>query len=233
MNIAIVLASGLGKRMRAGKNKTLLNLGKNPLIYYALDKFEKTKIINKVVIVVREGEENIFKEIIKKYNFKKVVAVIAGGEERQDSAWEGLKFIKEKFGKFKKMIVVFHNGANPFVTREEIEKVVLNASRFGASVVAHKTKDTIRQVDKNMFSLGVVDRINLWNMQTPQAIGFGLALRAFLEAKEGGFYGTDDVSLVEKLGKRVKIIEASENNFKITTPLDLKLAEIIVKNLKK
>lgn len=230
MNVAIILASGVGRRMGAGKNKTLLYLGKKPLIYYAIENFEKSKIINKIVLVVREGEEKVFKKIVDKYSFKKVIAIIPGGKERQDSAWEGLKFVKLRFGKFKDMIVIFHNGANPFVRQNEIENVILSARKFGAAVVAHKTKDTIRKVDEKMFSLGVVERSNLWNMQTPQAIKFKLALNSFDSASKEGFLGTDDVSLVERLGKRVKIIEASENNFKITTPLDLKLAEVILEN---
>lgn len=232
MNIAIILASGMGKRMGAGKNKTLLGLNGKPLIFYALRAFEKSPVINKIVLTVKEGEEKVFAEIVKKYGFKKISAILRGGKERQNSAWEGLKFAKEKFGKFKNMIVLFHNGANPFVTPDEIAKTVLSAARFGAAVVAHKTKDTIRQVDEKGISLGVIDRSNLWNMQTPQAIKFALALRAFEQAKLDNFLGTDDVSLVERLGKKVKIIEASENNFKITTPLDLELAEIVARRLR-
>lgn len=232
MNIAIILASGVGKRMGAEKNKTLLKLDNKPLIYYAIENFQKSKIVDKIILVVKGGEEKMFQAIVQRYNFKKVVAIISGGEERQDSAYNGIKFIKEKFGKFKNMVVLFHNGANPFVTQDEIAEVILNAKKLGAAVVAHKTKDTIRRVSSARLSLGVIDRSSLWNMQTPQAINFTLAVRAFFKAKKDGFLGTDDVSLVERLGKKVKIIEASENNFKITTPLDLELAKIILKKIK-
>ncbi|MDX9914149.1 MAG: 2-C-methyl-D-erythritol 4-phosphate cytidylyltransferase [Candidatus Moranbacteria bacterium] len=231
MNIAIILSSGVGKRMGAGKNKTLLTLDKKPLIYYAIENFEKSKLINKIILVVRAGEEEIFKNIADKYGFKKIVKIIAGGKERQDSAYNGLKFIEEKFGKFKNMILLFHNGANPFVAQEELKRVINDAKRFGAAVVAHKTKDTIRKVDKRGLSQGVIDRNNLWNMQTPQAIKFPLALRAFNQAKRDNFLGTDDVSLVERLGRAVKIVEASENNFKVTTPLDLELAKVVLKKI--
>ena len=233
MNIAIILASGMGKRMGAEKNKTLLNLGNKPLIFYTLENFEKSKAIDKIILVVREEEKKVFQRIVEKYKLKKIEAIISGGKERQDSGYNGVIFVKENFKKLEKdSILIFHNGANPFVAQNEIKEVILNTKKFGASVVAHKTKDTIRQVDKNGNSVGVIDRSNLWNMQTPQAIKFPLAVKAFLKAKADNFLGTDDVSLVERLGKKVKVIEASQNNFKITTPLDLELARIILRNKK-
>ena len=233
MNIAIILASGMGKRMGAEKNKTLLNLGNKPLIFYTLENFEKSKAIDKIILVVREEEKKVFQRIVEKYKLKKIEAIISGGKERQDSGYNGVIFVKENFKKLEKdSILIFHNGANPFVAQNEIEEVILNTKKFGASVVAHKTKDTIRQVDKNGNSIGVIDRSNLWNMQTPQAIKFPLAVEVFLKAKVDNFLGTDDVSLVERLGKKVKVIEASQNNFKVTTPLDLELARIILRSKK-
>jgi len=233
MNIAIILASGMGKRMGAEKNKTLLNLGNKPLIFYTLENFEKSKAIDKIILVVREEEKKVFQRIVEKYKLKKIEAIISGGKERQDSGYNGVIFVKENFKKLEKdSILIFHNGANPFVAQNEIKEVILNTKKFGASVVAHKTKDTIRQVDKNGNSVGVIDRSNLWNMQTPQAIKFPLAVKAFLKAKADNFLGTDDVSLVERLGKKVKVIEASQNNFKVTTPLDLELARIILRSKK-
>lgn len=231
MNIAIILASGTGSRMGAGKNKTLLKLANKPLIYYSISNFQKSALINKIILVVKDGEKEIFEKIVKKYNLKKVKAVIIGGPERQDSAQNGVEFIGKNFKEINNAIILFHNGANPFVTKNEIEAVINSANKFGAAVVAHKTKDTIRKVDKKDFSIGVVERHNLWNMQTPQAIKLTLALKAFRQAKQDNFLGTDDVSLVERLGKKVKIVEASINNFKITTPLDFELAKIILKKI--
>jgi 2-C-methyl-D-erythritol 4-phosphate cytidylyltransferase len=233
MNIAIILASGMGKRMGAGKNKTLLNLGNKPLIFYALENFEKSSMIDEIILVIKEEEKKVFEKIIEKYKFKKVRNIVFGGKERQDSGYNGVIFVKENFKKIgKDSVLVFHNGANPFVTQDEISEVILSAKKVGASVVAHKTKDTIRQVDKSGKSLGVIDRSNLWNMQTPQAIKFSLEVKAFQKAREDNFLGTDDVSLAERLGKKVKVIQASENNFKITTPIELELARIILKNKK-
>lgn len=232
MNIAIILASGLGKRMKAGKNKTLLDLGGKPLIFHTLRIFEKTSAVNSVILTARREEMEEFRKLIKKNRFKKVMAVISGGAERQDSGYNGMKFADIKIKNKKGLILIFHNGANPFVTGQEVEETIKFAKKFGACAVAHKTKDTIRKADKKGMSVKVIDRFGLWNMQTPQAIKFSLAKKAYEKAGRDNFLGTDDVSLVERLGKKVKIIEASENNFKITTPLDLKVAELIIKNYK-
>lgn len=220
----------MGKRMEANKNKTLLTLKNKPVIFYALNVFEKTKNIDGIVLVVKEDEIKLFQAIVKKYGFKKILGVIAGGKERQDSSFNGIKFVDEIIDKKNKkdLIVLFHNGANPFVTETEIKNSLSEAKKHGASVVAHKTKDTIREVDARGFSLQVLDRSKLWNMQTPQTIKFNLAKLAFEKANADNFIGTDDVSLVERLDKKVKVIEASKNNFKLTTPIDLELAKVIL-----
>ncbi len=230
MNIAIILASGAGKRMGAGKNKTLLPLRGRPLICRTFQNFEKSKEIGGVILVVNKEGLDVFKDIVEKYNFTKIIKVIVGAEERQYSAEKGIDFADKNIKDKGDLIVVFHNGANPFVTPQEIDLSIREACKCGACAVAHKTKDTIREVDQEGMSLGVIDRSKLWNMQTPQTIKFNLAKKAFQQARKDNFLGTDDVSLVERLKKPVKIVEASENNFKITTPKDLKLAELIAKS---
>ena len=227
MNIAIILASGMGKRMGSDKNKVFLELRGKPLIFYTLDNFEQSEDIDEIVIVAKEDEIEDMQELVDEFGFEKVVDVIAGGEERQYSGYNGVRCVGEKCCE-DDVVVLFHNGANPFVSNEEIRCVVSEARANGAAVVAHKTKDTIRRVDEDNKSKGVVDRSELWNMQTPQAIQLELALEAFENAKEKDFLGTDDVSLVEELNRDVVVVEASDNNFKITTPIDLALAEVIL-----
>jgi 2-C-methyl-D-erythritol 4-phosphate cytidylyltransferase len=233
MHIAIILASGIGKRMEAGKNKTLITLGGKPIIFYALEIFDKAKDIDGIVLVVGEKDKLFFKQIVKKYKFKKILSIISGGKERQDSSYAGIDFVDSFADKNKQnkanLILLFHNGANPFITQAEISACIAEAKKRGACAVAHKTKDTIREVNAHGISMQVLDRSKLWNMQTPQAIKFTLAKKAFQKANTENFLGTDDVSLVERLGGKVKIIEASKNNFKLTTPLDLELAKIILK----
>lgn len=226
------MASGIGKRMGAGKNKVLLKLQGKPLIFHTLKAFEKCKDIDAILVVIREEEIELAKNIVKKYKIKKVIGAIAGGKERQFSGLNAVLYLNEVIKDKSKAVVLFHNGANPFVTPEEISETIVNAKKYGACAVAHPTKDTIKEVDKNGIAVKTLDRSKLWNMQTPQTIKFTLALEAFTRADRDNFIGTDDVSLVERLGKKVKIIEGSENNFKITTPKDLELAKIIIKKFK-
>lgn len=227
MNIAIILASGMGKRMGADKNKVFLELGGKPLIFYTLDNFEQSSDIDEIVVVAKEGEIEDMQEIVDAFGFEKVSHIIAGGKERQNSGHNGVRCVCDNYDR-DDVVVLFHNGANPFVSDDEIKCVADAARDSGAAVVAHPTKDTIRRVNDDNVSKGVVDRSELWNMQTPQAIQLELAMKAFDEASEKDFLGTDDVSLVEELGGDVIIVEASDNNFKVTTPIDLALAEVIL-----
>jgi len=227
MNIAIILASGMGKRMGADKNKVFLELGGKPLIFYTIYNFEQSEEIDEIIIVAKENEITDMQELVNEFGFEKVSHIIAGGRERQDSGHNGVRCVYDNYEE-NDIVVLFHNGANPFVSNEEIKCVAAAARDNGAAVVAHKTKDTIRKVNENNISKGVIDRSELWNMQTPQAIQLELALNAFNRADEKDFLGTDDVSLVEELGEDVIIVEASDNNFKVTTPIDLALAEVIL-----
>jgi 2-C-methyl-D-erythritol 4-phosphate cytidylyltransferase len=233
MNIGIILASGIGKRMGAGKNKVLLKLGGKPLVFHTLKAFEVCNDIDGILIVIRKEEIELARKIVGKYKVKKIIGIIEGGKERQFSGLNAIMFLDEILKNKAGAVVLFHNGANPFVTPEEISDAIVGAKKYGACAVAHPTKDTIKEVDKNGFVLKTLERSKLWNMQTPQAIKFPLAYQAFTKANKDNFIGTDDVSLVERMGKKVKIIRASENNFKITTPADLALAKIIIKDIKK
>jgi 2-C-methyl-D-erythritol 4-phosphate cytidylyltransferase len=229
MGIAIILASGIGKRMGAGKNKVFLRIRNKPVIFYVLRSFENYPKIKKIIITSKADEIGALKKICQKYNFEKVVGIIPGGKERQDSAFGALRYIKENKLAGKNSVIIFHNGANPFVTKEEIGKSILEAKKHGACVVAHPSKDTIKEIAEDGMVVKTLERKKLWNMQTPQTIRFGLAFEAFSKASRDNFLGTDDVSLVERLGEKVKVIEGSKYNFKITTLMDLELAKIIIK----
>jgi len=230
MNVGIVLASGQGKRMKAKKNKVLLELQGKPLIYYTIKSFEECNEVDLIALVCKPVEKDFFQGIIEKYKFNKIKYLIDGGQERQDSAYNAVFYLEKVLPKKEENILLFHNGANPFVTEEEINRSIQTAKKYGACVVAHSTKDTVKEVNEEGLVIKTLERKKLWNMQTPQTIEFELAKKAFGQAREDNFIGTDDVSLVERLGDPVKVIEGSEFNFKITTPIDLELAEIIFKN---
>lgn len=229
MNIAVILSSGIGKRMGAGENKVFLELAGKPLIYHTIKIFQEAQEIDGIVVTSRKEERSRIDKLVERYNFFKTRRAIVGGKERQDSSRAGLKFVVDDFKTKDDDIILFHNGANPFFTEKEIEGVIAGAKKHGAAAVAHRTKDTIKRVSDEGRVVRTLERAGLWNMQTPQAIKMDLAVRAFKKAEEDNFLGTDDISLVENLGEKPLVIEASDNNFKITTPIDLKLAEIIIK----
>lgn len=233
MNIAIILASGMGKRMQTKTPKPLLLLQKKPLAYHTIKKFQESKCIDKILLVCQEANKSFFKQLTEDFGFTKVMDVIVGGKRRQDSSFNAVEHLTEKGRSFPEEMttLLFHNVANPFVSQQEIQESIESAREFGASVVAHPTKDTVKTVSEKGMVEETLERKKLWNMQTPQTIQFELAKEVFVSAKEASFVGTDDVSLVERLGKPVKVVLASEFNFKLTTPMDLELAKIIIKKI--
>lgn len=232
MNIAIIVAAGKSVRMKQNRNKSFILLDKKEIIYYCLNTFEKHAQIDKIIIVTAKNDIVEMEKFLNKYKFSKATAIIEGGKERQDTSYNGLKFLKQTNSASKNDIILFHNAANPFVTEQEISELIKEADKYGASVVGLPVKDTIKSVDKNNIVVSTIPRQNLWAVQTPQVIKFSIAWKAFTQAEKDNFQGTDDVSLVERLGKKVKMVLASENNFKITTPADLLKAESILKNHK-
>lgn len=229
MHQAIILASGMGKRMQTGKNKVLLTLNKKPLIFWCLKTFEASPLIKKIIVTSRKGEIQEIEKIIQKNKFKKIAVVLEGGKERQNSAQIGLNWIAKNLKPSEKSVVLFHNGANPFVSLGEIKETILAAQKFGAAAVALPATDTIKEVDEKKMVMKTLDRSKLWNMQTPQGLRLDWAKKAFEKAERDCFLGTDDISLAERLGKKAKIVLASPFNFKITRPIDLELAKIIFK----
>ncbi len=219
---AVIAAGGVARRM-GGVNKQLMLIAGKPVLAHTLNAFESHPVVDNVVIVTRGEATDEVRQLVAENGFEKVVAYAPAGRERQDSVWSGIQACPKETE-----IVCVHNGANPLVTPEEITACVEAAKKHGAAVVAVRVKDTIRVVDGQMFSVKTLDRKELWAMQTPQCICFDLAKRAFEKAFADGFYGTDDVQLVERLGEKVKVVEGSYENFKITTPEDALSAEKIL-----
>lgn len=224
MNVVIILAAGKGVRMKSKTNKIFLRLGNKEVIYYCLQIFQKHPKIDKIIIVTAQENIEKMQRFLDKNNFSKVEAIVGGGKERQFSAHNGLKFLKNHENIVNNDIVLFHNASNPFVSSKNIDELIKAAKKYGASVVGTPVKETIKEVNKNGMIVKTIPRHNLWAMQTPQVIKFSLAWEAFNKAKRDKFLGTDDVSLVERLGKKVKIIPCLEKNFKITTRNDLEKA---------
>jgi len=224
MNFAIIVAAGKSKRMKKGMNKAFLPILNKPLIYYTIKTFQECDLIDEIVIVTQKNDVKKISEIKQKFNFNKIKKIVEGGKERQDSVYNGLMSIKNAKDN---NIVVVHNGSNPLVKKNEIIECINAAKKYGAAVAGFPLKDTIKKISNN-FVKKTINRQGIYQIQTPQAVKYGLFIEAFKNAKKKFFKATDDVSLVEELGKKVKIVDCSYENIKITTPEDLKIAEAIL-----
>ncbi len=233
-NTAIVLAAGSGKRMNSSVAKQYLVLKDKPVIWYALQAFEQSSVVDNVILVVGDGEvEYCRKHIVEEYGFAKVQAVIEGGAERYLSVWEGLKWIEEHSEVAEQGILFIHDGARPFVTEEIIMDTYMAAKEHGACVAAMPVKDTIKIGDEVGFAVQTPNRRSVWMVQTPQVFERGLITDAYRQLvaqldylKKQGIEITDDAMVVETMvGRKVKLVPASYENIKITTPEDMKIAE--------
>jgi len=224
MSEVVIVGAGASTRMK-GVNKLLLRIDGKTVIEKSIEAFQNVSSVERIVLVSSEQNFPFFNEISN--NYSKIFDVVKGGKERQDSVYNGLKAL-EKTGE---NIVLIHDGARPFISKEIIEKTEKECENHGAAVVAVKAKNTIKIV-RDGFVERTLDRSLLWEMQTPQALKKSIALKAFEKAFQEGFYGTDDVQLAERIGVKTKIVEGSYYNIKITTPEDVKIAEIISSELK-
>lgn len=224
MNAAIIVGAGKGERMQSKVNKILLTLAEKPIIYPAIKVFEDSDLIDNIILVINKYDEGEIKNLVRQYNFKKIKKIIEGGKERQDSVYNGIKAIENADNED---IILIHNAVNPFVDKKTIKELIEETKKHGAAVAAIKSEDTLKEVNEDNFVAKTLDRSRIWRMQTPQAMKYGLAKKAFEKAYKDNFYATDDVALIERLGEKVKIIETNKENIKITTPEDLQLAEKI------
>lgn len=223
---AIILAAGQGKRMQAKKNKLLLYVSARPIISHTLYVFEKDEWCKEIILVVSPQEAEEMKKIVRQFHFQKVRHFIAGGSERQFSVANGMKVIHDED------IVLIHDGARPFVKKDHLHACAIKAHETGAAVLAVRVKDTIKKGNESYIE-ETLDRSSLWAMQTPQAFRGSLIKEALKKAADENYLGTDDASLVEKLGRRVAIVEGDYFNIKITTKEDLLFAEAILAHFKK
>ena len=226
-NYALITAAGIGKRMQTKINKIFLVLDEEPIITRTLTQFQNCTAIDKIVVVVRRDDKQELEKIVKKNNLTKVWKIVEGGEKRQDSVYNGIKSIENAR---EDDILLIHNGTNPFIDDKTISESIAAAKKYGVSVAGFKARDTIKEVDEKGFVVKTLDREKLWQVQTPQTMKYGIALKAFKKASEDKFYGTDDVMLAERLGQEVKIVECPHENIKITLPTDLEFANKLLKN---
>lgn len=217
---AVVLAAGRGKRMGTDVQKQYLEIGGKPVLYYSLEVFEKSEIIDEIVLVVGENQSEYCQtEIVDKYGFKKVTAIVQGGAERYHSVWNGLQEVREGY-------VFIHDGARPFVDEEILKRAYDDVKEYQACVVGMPVKDTIKISDENGCVAETPERNLLWMVQTPQVFETELVKKAYQMLMEQQITNvTDDAMVVEQmLGSKVKLVKGSYENIKITTLEDLDVA---------
>ncbi len=226
---AIIAAAGCGSRMQngTGKTKQLMELCGMPVIVHTIKAFEECEKINEIIIVTRSEEADIYEQYKAKYGFTKISAVVIGGDTRQESVLRGFEAISDKSD-----FVAIHDGARCLITPEAITAVLDEAFRRGAATAAAKASDTVKRADRNGFIAETIERDSLWMAQTPQVFKTELYRAAAYIAKEEGFVCTDDNSLAEHIGFEVKLVDCGTENIKITTPIDLAVAEIIMNSRK-
>lgn len=226
-NVAIVLCAGRGTRMNSEVQKQYLLIKGKPVVFYSLNAFEKCPFIDEIVLVTGKEEiEYCRQEIVEKYGLKKVKSIVAGGKERYHSVFEGLKAIESCD------YVYIHDGARPFIDQELLQRACDSVHIHKACVVGMPVKDTIKIISPDSFAEHTPDRSTLWMVQTPQVFQYHLVLEAYKNIMQNpGVQVTDDAMVVEKMGQtKIKLVEGSYKNIKITTPEDLEIAEIFLKD---
>jgi len=216
---AVIAAAGSSQRM-GGVDKIFLSLAGKPLLAHVLAVFQECPVVDQIVIVLNETSLERGQRLVEEGGFSKVVGIRPGGERRQDSVAEGLKRLEGC------QWVVIHDGARPCLTLDLIEKGLAEAEQTGAAIAAVPVKETIKIVEAEGTIQDTPRRESLWAAQTPQVFRFDIIREAYRQRKGEA---TDDASLVEALGYKVRIYRGSYDNIKVTTSEDLALAEIILR----
>ncbi len=215
-------AAGSGKRVGIRNKKPFVKLAGKPLVAYALGALESSASVDKIIVAVEAGSIERLKEIISRYGFKKIGKIVEGGHTRAESVKNCFKKIDNPCD-----VVLIHDGARPFPGLNSIKNCIRLAKKFGGCISAIPVTDTIKLADKRKFITKTLDRSHLWRAQTPQAFKYELLKYALTRVKSNSNI-TDDASLLEYVGKKVKILEGSVKNIKITTKEDIKIAEVLL-----
>jgi len=220
----VIAAGGRGRRLGSSVPKQFLPLAGIPILQRTVELFASLRLVDEIVIASPKEHVARVRNLLARGGIKKIVSIVPGGRERQDSVWNGLHgFIS------KPDVVLVHDAVRPLVGRATVNKVIASTAKHGAAVVGVKVQDTIKVEAKSGFYARTLDRSKLWAVQTPQGFEFRILMKAHQAARRSGFIGTDDASLVERLKIPVRIVEGDQMNIKITTSADLHLAKIWVK----
>jgi 2-C-methyl-D-erythritol 4-phosphate cytidylyltransferase len=222
MLAAVLVAAGDSRRM--GFDKLFATMVGRPVIAHTIQAFEGAKCVGEIIIVGRQDRLTEIKALVRDQNFKKVRSIIPGGKHRQDSVQAGLDSLSPS-AKY----VAVHDAARPLITAEQIERVFEQCTIHAAASLAEPISDTLKYADPEFFVTGAVDRHQLYAMQTPQVFERRLIEDAYRAVYAENVSVTDEVSAVERLGRKIILVPNKDSNFKITYPRDLDLAEFVLK----
>jgi 2-C-methyl-D-erythritol 4-phosphate cytidylyltransferase len=233
--MVIIPAAGLGTRMASStataqgrtRSKQFAQLEGVPILIHTLRKFARTEEISEIWVAMRKSESELFREEVRKHDLGQKVHIVEGGEHRQQSVANALNALRAA----EDDIVLVHDAVRPFVTSETIAAVIAAVKKHGAAIAGVPAVDTIKQVERiadGAVITTTIPREMIVQAQTPQGFRFGVLKKAFDDATAEGFLGTDEASLLERLGQPVHVVMGSARNIKITTPADLELAEFFI-----
>jgi 2-C-methyl-D-erythritol 4-phosphate cytidylyltransferase len=220
----MIPAAGMGTRLGCSGPKALVDVGGKALVVRTLERFSPIGLLEDAVIIVTPGHENGFKSALARAFPGSPFTIVTGGAERQTSVQKGLDALSPNTE-----IVVIHDAARPFISQSTVTESMQAAAKCGAATVAIPAVDTVLRGDSGNWLVDTPPRHELWLCQTPQTFRVEVIRRAHAQAAEDDHVGTDDASLVRRMGERVKLIKGSPLNFKVTTPLDLKMAQWVVR----
>ena len=226
MNSAILVAAGKGTRMGAGVDKLFLEVAGRPVVAHTWQRFEDANCIGEIILVVRQERRRTFEELAAKFHFQKPFRIVTGGEERQDSVWNGLEALLASA-----KVVAIHDAARPCVSGELIAATVKHAVETGAAVAAQPVTDTIKESADGRFIRRTLDRSQLWSVQTPQTFRVEVICRALAEVRRRQLIFTDDTAACELIGQPVRLVSHVAPNPKVTVPGDLPLIEALLQSV--
>jgi 2-C-methyl-D-erythritol 4-phosphate cytidylyltransferase len=221
MTSAIIVAGGSSRRM--GFDKLFAKLDGKPVIAHSIASFHQCRKVQEIVLVVREDRIAEFEKLVRSEGFKKVKHVVAGGAQRHLSVWNGLQKVSSKAD-----FVAIHDGARPLTTAKLISQCLALAQEHGAACCASQVPDTVKRASEMCVITESVDRTGLWAMQTPQIFSSGLIMQAYAGLITNQECVTDEVSAIQRLGKKIALLRNDDWNFKITFPRDLDLARDVL-----
>jgi 2-C-methyl-D-erythritol 4-phosphate cytidylyltransferase len=223
-NLAVIVASGTGKRMESKLPKQFIEISKKPVLALAINCFEKSRIIDEIILVVPEKYLAYTSQaVVDRFGYKKIKKIITGGDTRQESVLAGLKACPRTTGD-----VAIHDGVRPFVRGSLIDRLFEEVKKTKAVIPAIRAKETVKFVDKEM-TCKTLPRESIYLAQTPQVFNYISILDIHEKAAEAEYKATDDAMLAEQYGMKVMVVPGHYDNIKITTPADLVLAEEMLK----